>query len=279
MSCHYLLGSKTPVCPRFGNAAKLEGQAPPIELESIRRHRSPETTSTLLTTRHPTDHIANTDCTHTQHVCATILLGRSRPLGPVPHARHCRPQLLGFHSKTCRQHRPACAEARGRIPWRVRNAPHNFAGCTESPIADLIKHPLYSLFGFLLGSTLAGGSVYTYVLQEYKASNELLTEDIYVRYHHIKIYIYIYIAWRSITCRGPPRGSLRLRWVPGLGLRTLGWEYFLPSHALYIDVNECVWLTCGGFTFLQGLQAACQRLNKYVHELEDKMDAAERKRK
>ncbi|KAK8095510.1 uncharacterized protein PG998_002138 [Apiospora kogelbergensis] len=63
------------------------------------------------------------------------------------------------------------------------------------------------LFGFLLGSTLAGGSVYTYVLQEYKASNELLTEDIYA------------------------------------------------------------------------LQAACQRLSKYVHELEDKMDAAERKRK
>lgn len=30
---------------------------------------------------------------------------------------------------------------------------------------------------------------------------------------------------------------------------------------------------------LQGLQAACQRLSKYVQELEDKMDAAERKRK
>lgn len=38
-----------------------------------------------------------------------------------------------------------------------------------------------SLFGFLFGSVLAGGSVYSYVLQEYKASNELLTEDIYVR--------------------------------------------------------------------------------------------------
>ncbi|KAI1846743.1 hypothetical protein JX265_008953 [Neoarthrinium moseri] len=38
------------------------------------------------------------------------------------------------------------------------------------------------LFGFLLGSTLAGAGVYTYVLQEYKASNELLTEDIYVRF-------------------------------------------------------------------------------------------------
>ncbi|KAJ9157744.1 hypothetical protein NKR23_g640 [Pleurostoma richardsiae] len=35
------------------------------------------------------------------------------------------------------------------------------------------------LFGFLLGSTLAGGGVYYYVLQEYKSANELLTEDIY----------------------------------------------------------------------------------------------------
>ncbi|RFU36057.1 hypothetical protein B7463_g259, partial [Scytalidium lignicola] len=35
------------------------------------------------------------------------------------------------------------------------------------------------LFGFLLGSTLAGAGVYYYVLEEYKVSNELLTEDIY----------------------------------------------------------------------------------------------------
>ncbi|KAI1345005.1 hypothetical protein F5Y15DRAFT_14281 [Xylariaceae sp. FL0016] len=35
------------------------------------------------------------------------------------------------------------------------------------------------LFGFLLGTTLAGGGVYGYTLREYKASNELLTEDIY----------------------------------------------------------------------------------------------------
>ena len=37
-----------------------------------------------------------------------------------------------------------------------------------------------SLFGFLLGSTLAGASVYYYILEEYKLSNEMLTEDIYV---------------------------------------------------------------------------------------------------
>ncbi|TVY45287.1 hypothetical protein LSUB1_G000443 [Lachnellula subtilissima] len=35
------------------------------------------------------------------------------------------------------------------------------------------------LMGFLLGSTLAGAGVYYYVLEEYKVSNELLTEDIY----------------------------------------------------------------------------------------------------
>ncbi|KAE9381776.1 hypothetical protein N431DRAFT_393342 [Stipitochalara longipes BDJ] len=35
------------------------------------------------------------------------------------------------------------------------------------------------LFGFLLGSTLAGSGVYYYILEEYKVSNELLTEDIY----------------------------------------------------------------------------------------------------
>jgi hypothetical protein len=34
--------------------------------------------------------------------------------------------------------------------------------------------------GFLLGSTLTGASIYYYILDEYKVSNELLTEDIYV---------------------------------------------------------------------------------------------------
>lgn len=37
------------------------------------------------------------------------------------------------------------------------------------------------LFGFLFGTVVAGSGVYTYLLQEYKASNDLLTEDIYVR--------------------------------------------------------------------------------------------------
>ncbi|TKX24539.1 hypothetical protein C1H76_3147 [Elsinoe australis] len=35
------------------------------------------------------------------------------------------------------------------------------------------------ILGFLLGSTLAGSALYYYVIDEYKVSNELLTEDIY----------------------------------------------------------------------------------------------------
>ncbi|KAL2170057.1 hypothetical protein VTG60DRAFT_5329 [Thermothelomyces hinnuleus] len=35
------------------------------------------------------------------------------------------------------------------------------------------------LFGFFLGSSLAAGGIYYYAIQEYKVSNELLTEDIY----------------------------------------------------------------------------------------------------
>ncbi|KAL2140237.1 hypothetical protein VTI28DRAFT_4051 [Corynascus sepedonium] len=35
------------------------------------------------------------------------------------------------------------------------------------------------LFGFFLGSSLAAGGIYYYAIQDYKASNELLTEDIY----------------------------------------------------------------------------------------------------
>lgn len=39
---------------------------------------------------------------------------------------------------------------------------------------------LSSLFGFLLGCVTAGTGAYTYLAQEYKTSNDMLTEDIYV---------------------------------------------------------------------------------------------------
>lgn len=37
----------------------------------------------------------------------------------------------------------------------------------------------YRLFGFLLGTVLAGSGMYYYVIDEYKVSNQLLVEDIY----------------------------------------------------------------------------------------------------
>lgn len=46
---------------------------------------------------------------------------------------------------------------------------------------SLTIHVVSRLFGFLFGCVLSGGAVYSYVLGEYKASNDLLTEDIYVR--------------------------------------------------------------------------------------------------
>ncbi|KAI1203085.1 hypothetical protein F5X97DRAFT_318684 [Nemania serpens] len=100
------------------------------------------------------------------------------------------------------------------IPMRAAAARHFHA--TSRHLADAasalpVRKPVGAfrggLFGFLLGSTLAGGGVYGYTLRDYKASNDLLTEDIYA------------------------------------------------------------------------LQAACQRLTVYVKTLEEKMDAAERKRK
>ncbi|KAF2857792.1 hypothetical protein K470DRAFT_222627 [Piedraia hortae CBS 480.64] len=36
-----------------------------------------------------------------------------------------------------------------------------------------------TLFGFLLGTVLAGGGLYAYMLDEYKTSNLLLTEDVH----------------------------------------------------------------------------------------------------
>ena len=39
-----------------------------------------------------------------------------------------------------------------------------------------------SLFGFLFGCVASGAGVYSYLIGEYKASNDLLIEDIYVSY-------------------------------------------------------------------------------------------------
>ena len=44
------------------------------------------------------------------------------------------------------------------------------------------------LFGFLLGAVTAGAGTFYYVLDEYRVSNELLTEDIYVSDPDIPLY-------------------------------------------------------------------------------------------
>ncbi|KAJ8607199.1 hypothetical protein MRB53_040459 [Persea americana] len=55
----------------------------------------------------------------------------------------------------------------------------------ETPAAALpIRKPVGAfrggILGFFMGSALAGAGTYYYVLEEYRISNELLTEDIYV---------------------------------------------------------------------------------------------------
>jgi hypothetical protein len=43
-----------------------------------------------------------------------------------------------------------------------------------------VELTLARLFGFLTGATTAGAGMYYYVIDEYRVSNQLLTEDIYV---------------------------------------------------------------------------------------------------
>jgi hypothetical protein len=43
----------------------------------------------------------------------------------------------------------------------------------------------YSLFGFLLGSTITGAASYYYVLDDYRMSNELLSNDVIKLQHSI----------------------------------------------------------------------------------------------
>ncbi|KAI9860825.1 MAG: hypothetical protein M1824_002860 [Vezdaea acicularis] len=62
---------------------------------------------------------------------------------------------------------------------------------TATPIQ--VKKPVGAfrggLFGFFLGSSLAGFAVYYYILDEYKVSNELLTEDIYAAVQRIHTFV------------------------------------------------------------------------------------------
>ena len=71
-------------------------------------------------------------------------------------------------------------EAGGRFSRRVRDDSSSQC-CLPYYVVCANTTFTHRLFGFLLGATTAGAGMYYYVIDEYRISNELLTEDIYVR--------------------------------------------------------------------------------------------------
>ncbi|MCJ1273331.1 hypothetical protein MMC21_001121 [Puttea exsequens] len=71
-------------------------------------------------------------------------------------------------------------------PLRIARSFQSSAHLRDGAVASVapVRKPVGAfrggIFGFLLGSTLAGAGTYYYILEDYKVSNELLTEDIYV---------------------------------------------------------------------------------------------------
>ncbi|KAI9781149.1 MAG: hypothetical protein M1839_006257 [Geoglossum umbratile] len=63
-----------------------------------------------------------------------------------------------------------------------RTSARNLTDTAPAAAAPVAKKPVGGfrggIFGFLLGATLTGGTLYYTILADYKASNELLTEDI-----------------------------------------------------------------------------------------------------
>ncbi len=106
---------------------------------------------------------------------------------------------------------------------------------------------LHRLFGFFFGSTLTGAGIYYYVLDEYRLSNELLTEDIYVS-----------TSFCPITPRVQAQSLAQLVLQRSLGMKDI--------ETMMIEL-----------TLLQTLQAAVQRVHTYVETLEAKLEALEKK--
>jgi hypothetical protein len=71
----------------------------------------------------------------------------------------------------------------------------------------------YSIFGFLLGSTLSGAGLYYYVVDEYRVSNELLSEDVYVSFEEPSISAHWICSLHGdntgASIRRPEAGGLR----------------------------------------------------------------------
>jgi len=66
-----------------------------------------------------------------------------------------------------------------RIARSFQTSSRRLADTTPLPVRKPVGAFRGGLFGFLLGSTLAGAGVYYYILEEYKVSNGILTQDIW----------------------------------------------------------------------------------------------------
>ncbi|KAF4122638.1 hypothetical protein GMORB2_6945 [Geosmithia morbida] len=94
------------------------------------------------------------------------MLSASRQLGPRAAMLATRP----FHTSTRRMAGVAAAAPHVSAPLPAKRPVGAFRGRFST---------INSLFGFLLGTALSGSVVYTYLIGEYKTSNDLLSEDIY----------------------------------------------------------------------------------------------------
>jgi len=125
---------------------------------------------------------------------------------------------------------------------RTRTRPQTSSTPRENPCTTkLTPPPPPSIFGFLLGSTLSGAAVYYYILEEYRVSNELLTEDIYVRL---------------------------------LVLLLL----FLSSSFLLLSLHLTSESLANLYPGAQALQSAVQRIESYTRSLEEKIVEMQTKR-
>ncbi|KAL2356055.1 hypothetical protein BJ546DRAFT_1075908 [Cryomyces antarcticus] len=75
----------------------------------------------------------------------------------------------------------------------------------EVPVGALpVRRPVGAfrggLLGFLLGATTSGAGIYYYILEDYKVSNELLTEDIYALQAAVsRIENYVHVLEDKVT--------------------------------------------------------------------------------
>ncbi|KAI4193759.1 MAG: hypothetical protein LQ350_008166 [Teloschistes chrysophthalmus] len=66
-----------------------------------------------------------------------------------------------------------------KTPWNFGKLSMRIAQRVSAALGFGRASDTRPMFGFLLGTTLAGASAFYYIIDEYRVSNELLTEDIY----------------------------------------------------------------------------------------------------